>query len=83
MRNLNRAELTPIHFHRVGTTHRYLPINCRAEHANNGLTQRSNKFHHSMTSSARTKSVGGIVNPSALARRGRVPPARPSLNAPL
>ena len=35
--------------------------------ANNRLTQRSNKFHHSMTSSARTKSVGGIVNPSALA----------------
>jgi hypothetical protein len=24
-------------------------------------------FHHSITSSARTKSVGGIVNPSALA----------------
>ena len=27
----------------------------------------ANKFHHSITSSARTKSVGGMVNPSALA----------------
>ena len=27
----------------------------------------ANKFHHSITSSARAKSVGGIVNPSALA----------------
>ena len=28
----------------------------------------TNKFHHSITSSARAKSVGGIVNPSALFR---------------
>ena len=31
------------------------------------LRSAANKFNHSITSSARTKSVGGIVNPSALA----------------
>ena len=58
----NRGGFNSTHIH--GT---HVPVEEPSTASTTDLRSAANKFHHSITSSARTKSVGGIVNPSALA----------------
>src|SRR5229473_5276551 len=53
-----------------------LPADFATISASNGFMHRSKLYLYSITSSARARSVGGIVRPSALARLGVIPGRR-------